>query len=114
MVAGKVQEHPLHGGGRTGHQLDVTAPIRRNPAQSFDVPRWSDQTPPRASRIGGDAVLSSSRSFQTEQLFLSLKAPTVACKIAVFPNDAMAGNGDRDAVRRTGSGHGTGSRRVPN
>jgi len=68
----------------------------------------------RTSRIRGDAVLSRSRSFQIEQLFLSLKAPTVACKIAVFPNDAMAGNGDRDAVRGTGSGHGTGSRRLPN
>ena len=68
----------------------------------------------RMSRICGDAVLSRSRSFQIEQLFLSLKAPTVACKIAVFPNDAMAGNGDRDAVRGTGSGYGTGSRRLPN
>ena len=67
----------------------------------------------RASQIGGDAVLSGSRSFQIEQLFLSLKAPTVACKIAVSPNDAMAGNGHRDAVRGAGSGHGTGSRRLP-
>lgn len=113
-VTEEVPEHPLHGGGRTGHQFDVTAQIRRHHGQPFGVPRWCDQIQPPRIANGGDAVLSSSRPLQTEQLFLSLKAPTVACKIAVFPNDAMAGNGDRDAVRGTGSGHGTGSRRLPN
>jgi len=53
MVAGEVPEHPLLDGGRKGHQLNVKAQIRRNPAHLFDFARWPDQTPlPRAAKKG--------------------------------------------------------------
>jgi hypothetical protein len=39
MGLGEVPEHPLLDGGRKGHQLNVKAQIRRNPAHPFDFAR---------------------------------------------------------------------------
>jgi hypothetical protein len=59
MVSGDVVEHPLLEGGRKGHQLNVKAQIRRNPAHPFDFARWPDQTPlPRAAKKWAKAFLT--------------------------------------------------------
>src|SRR5262245_48749574 len=50
--------------------------------------------------------LSMGRPFLLEQRLLALDAPPVAGKAPVAPHHAMAGDGDREAVRRAGLRHG--------
>src|SRR5436190_1995256 len=48
-----------------------------------------------------------------DELALAFHPPAVAREATVVPDDAVARDGDRVGVRRTGSGHGThGSRRA--
>jgi len=58
MVSGEVPEYPLLDGGRKGHQLNVKAQIRRNPAYPLTLPDGLIKPHCRAPRKMGQGISS--------------------------------------------------------